>query len=656
MLKVVRTAKDATGRQVFVDWDPDTAVIRVRPRVDEGTDSDRDALNDKHPDIMIKIEDITRLDVGVSRPTKRLGAQPAAIPKPVKCFSLSVGDSMSLDFEAKSLVERDSAVSFITGLQDKIKTPLGIRGVQTSHDNSNAILEGTASSLFSETEEQFRSHINLSPLNRTHIHSGTPKSQSQYSERVLETPRTPLEQGTETSLAFDFNTPGGVAKEGATSKRSISLPTLNDTPKTAISAPQIGRRTSTLDLLLPRTAHNNSSTTSPDDDARDNAPDNGEDVMDKTTDEDKENGGFPDDEVNMLAVTIIESDSFKNGSVEVTGSEWSASDEWASSKAATHTGSSEEENDNRVERKNTNQYAMTTVSVQQASISTALTYVDDAELVSMANQMTDPWCTDDICTAALKDVAEACKGIFDVKQERVAKEAQSRGNIDYLDVLGNNSAIVKFLSVGDVWNGSSTKSSNVASISRIQNRASKMNEQAVRRQKLRSEMTFEAAETREKMHFLQTVNSCDDLDRAGRKNSRTSAQASNVNDQFDIMQQMVNIVATEPSKPHDSEILYYDSDPEFVRERRLRKGPRRVTAERNNAVEVEEKKKSRRRTLSGIPIDRLRMGGRHKTMDEGLVAEVIEVSLHFGANGAVFLITQSLTPLFCPLSCSGHEK
>ena len=643
---MIRTAKDATGRTVFVDWDPNTAVLRVRPRIDERTDSDRDALKNEHLDIMIKIQDIIRLDVGVARPTKRLGAQPASGPKPVKCFSLvvtnnkNVGDSISLDFEAKSLVERDSAVSAITGLHDKIKTPLGIHGVQTSRDHGNVILEETASSLFIETEEQFRPHSNLSPLKRTHIHGGTPKLQSQYSERVLETPKTPLEQGTETSLAFDFNTPEGVEEEVATSKRKISLPTLNGNPQTAIAPLQIRCRTSTPDLLsyLPsfRTVHKNTSTTSPDDDARDNslaAPDDGEEVRDKTTDEDKENSGFPDDEVMELSTTIIESDSLKNGSVEVTGSEWSASDEWESSKGATYTGSSEDENDNRVEHKNTSnyEYDTTTVSVQQASIPTTLTNVEDAELLSMANQMAGPWCTDDICTAALKDVAEACKGIFHVKQERVAKEAQSRGDIDYLDVLGNNSAIVKFLSVGDVWNGSSTKSSNVASISRVQNRASKMNEQAVRRQKLRSEMTFEGAETREKMYFLQTVNSCDDLDRAGRKNSRTSAQASNINDQFDILQQMVGIVAQEPSKPHESEILYYDSDPEFVRERRLRKGPRRVTAEINNALEVEGKKKSRRRTLSGIPINRLRMGGHHKTMDEGLVAEVIEVSLPFGA-------------------------
>jgi hypothetical protein len=642
---VLRTAKDATGRKVFVDWDPDAAVLRLRPRSDEGTGSDRDALKDEHPDILIEIQDITRLEVGLNRPTKRLGAQPAASPKPVKCFSLvvrnkSVGDSINLDIEAESLVERDSAVSAITGLQDKMKTHLGIQGVQTNRDDGNAILEETVNSLFSECEEQFRPHGDLSPLKRTHIHSGTPKSQSQYSERVLETPRTPFEQGTETSLAFDFNSPGGVEKEVATSKRNISLPTLNDIPKTAIWALGIGRRTSNpdlpSDLLSPRTAQNNSSTTSPDDDARDNsfaAPDDGEDVRDKTTDEEKEYGGFPDDEVKELSVTIIESDSSKNGSVEVTGSEWSASDESESSRAVKDTGSSEEENDDRAECKNTSKYTMPTVrvSVQHASISTALTNVDDAELVAMANQMADPWCTDDICTAALKDVADACKGIFHVKQERVAKEAQSRGEIDYFDVLGNNSAMVKLLSVGDVWNGSSTKSSNVVSISRVQNRASKMNEQAVRRQKLRSEMTFEAAEIREKMYFLQTVNSSDDLDRAGRKNSRTSTQASNVNDQFDLFQHMVNIVAQEPSKPHDPEILYYDSDPEFVRERRLRKGPRRVTAERNNALEVEEKNKSRRRTLSGIPIDRLRMGGRHKTMDEGLVAEVIEVSLHFGA-------------------------
>jgi hypothetical protein len=643
---VVRTAKDATGRTVFVNWDPDTAVLRVRPRIDEGTDSDRDALKDEHPDIMIKIQDITRLDVGVGRPTKRLGAQPATNPKPVKCFSLvvtrskSVGDSISLDFEAKSLVERDSAVSAITGLQDKIKDSLGIHGVQTSRDCGNAVFEEMASSRLIEIEEQFRPRSNLSPLKRTHIHSGTPKPQSLYSGRVLETPRTPLEQGTETSLAFDFNTPESVEGEVATSERKISLPTLNGNSKTAISTLQIGRRASTPDLPSylppPRTARNSSSTTSPDDAARDNslaASDDEEDVRDMTRDEDKENGGFPDDEVVELSVTIIESDGLKIGSVDVTGSEWSASDEWHSSKAATDTGSSEEENDNRVERKNTikYEYAPTTVSVLQASLSTALTNVDDDDLVTMANQMADPWCTDDICTAALKDVAEACKGIFHVKQERVAKEAHSRGEIDYLDVLGNNSAIVKFLSVRDVWNGSSTKSSNVASISRVQNRASKMNEQAVRRQKLRSEMTFEAAERREKMYFLQTVNSCDDLDRAGRKNSRTFAQASNVNDQFDILQQMVGIVSKEPAKADDSEILYYDSDPEFVRERRLRKGPRRVTAERNNALEVEEKKKSRPRTLSGISIDRLRMGGHHKTMDEGLVAEVIEVSLHLEA-------------------------
>ena len=266
--------------------------------------------------------------------------------------------------------------------------------------------------------------------------------------------------------------------------------------------------------------------------------------------------------------------------------------------------------------------------------------VDEVELVTVgANQLSEPWCTDDVCSAALKDLAETCKGIFDMKRKAVAEQQSQNENQramveNYITgVLGAPFAMVSFLSVGDVWNNAYgwKKPEKVEPTKRIQNRASVPNSQAIRFQRLKNEMTFEAAEGREKLHYLQTVNSFDDLHDFRKRNERHQASTTNdLSATSTMFQHMVaNILQPQPKDAQVDNILYYDSDPEDIRESTLRIGPRRAKAKRMNAV-AGDGLKARRRTLDGVPIKVLGASSRSlKKMDDLLVADIIEVSSFF---------------------------
>ena len=147
---------------------------------------------------------------------------------------------------------------------------------------------------------------------------------------------------------------------------------------------------------------------------------------------------------------------------------------------------------------------------------------------------------------------------------------------------------------------------------------------------LRSEMTFEATQrhTREKLQFVQTVTSLDDLDvvRRRKERRRGPAPSSDFHHQFDsttLLQHVVGNILAPGETGQNEEVLYYDSDPECSRVHTTGRGPRRVQAERAN--KIEHATRNRRRSLSGIPINRLVNGRRWKKLDDGLVAEIIEV-------------------------------
>jgi hypothetical protein len=140
-------------------------------------------------------------------------------------------------------------------------------------------------------------------------------------------------------------------------------------------------------------------------------------------------------------------------------------------------------------------------------------------------------------------------------------------------------------------------------------------------------MTFEAAQANDTMQFVQTINSNDDIDRAGRWKRKVKRFASATGDQLDssvFLHNVVgNITSEDTNESDESEVLFYDSDPEYTRERSLRRGPRRAIAERENALKGANRKRG---TLSGVPMNRLNIGRRWKKMDDDLITEIIEVS------------------------------
>ena len=159
----------------------------------------------------------------------------------------------------------------------------------------------------------------------------------------------------------------------------------------------------------------------------------------------------------------------------------------------------------------------------------ALTAVEDGELANFAaNQLTGPWCTDDVCTASLNGLADSLKGIFDLhdnscqglqegggEHQRVAAEKYITG------FLGNNTNMTELLSVKDLWNVAATKHAAGKEIQmrKVQNRAASVDGKAVRLNGLKTLMTFNGANTAKHMTFLQTISSFDDVNRSGKRRS-----------------------------------------------------------------------------------------------------------------------------------------
>jgi hypothetical protein len=623
-----------------LDLDPEgSGQLRIQDR--------EDANKSKPADIRLEIQDIVRIE------TDSLSLSNYVDIQPVKSLSVVLknrgGDPASFDFEAESLVDRDAIISAMLALIDTTKT-------LAKHQKSNSSPKSDQSAETAEQIKQSPGHGktertrtigNLSPLKRTHIHGGTPISQATRAMQSTGTPHTPGEMGTETSLVyFDFKHmdsplqgPDNV-EQTRTPKNSITLPSLNDLNEKSPGPFVIGPRNTHDNLQMDRlpTIVSNDSEASKqvsvvDDDIRDiyyaaAEGDDMRDIYDTTSDgksHDPKSGPSQHtesdikEEKDSLGTYYVSSDSSRDASVLLTGGDFSDSEEWNGSRPGTVKTVSALHDDESINR----------------SLN-ALASVDDAELVFIANQIADPWCTDDICTLALKDITDACKSIFDmkhqVKEEMHAQNENQRGIVeDYISgALGAPSAMASLLSVGHGWNAPArAPASSGTERNRFRNRAGVRDAQALKWQLLRGEMTFVAAEkvSREKMQYVQTVNSSDDVDWNERKNTKGVKLSSMLSDQADSASIFQLFSTQTPAKDPEDEILYYDSDPEFARARNFSKGSRRALAEKFNVVKPTEKPR-RRRTLSGIPLNCLAGTGRRlKNMDDGVVSEIIEVSV-----------------------------
>lgn len=250
-------------------------------------------------------------------------------------------------------------------------------------------------------------------------------------------------------------------------------------------------------------------------------------------------------------------------------------------------------------------------------------------------------CADaDICTLALRDLAETCSGIFGKREK--SYEAEQRIIVEeYIaSALGSPSAMYSYLTEGDVWNaesapavGGKNEKGGLANGDRVRNRASSLNAQATRLRTLRNEMTFVAAlkQSKERMYFVQTTQSFDDMSRSGK--GRKVKAATDVANSFHTSALLKHVVGnmmmpdqSGPVQEEKEEVAYYDSDPEDARPRTMKKGPRRVTADRLNRVEGNDEKSPRHEALSGVGFENLTSNKKvSKKLDEEVIVEMVQV-------------------------------
>ena len=258
---------------------------------------------------------------------------------------------------------------------------------------------------------------------------------------------------------------------------------------------------------------------------------------------------------------------------------------------------------------------------------------------------TEPWCSDDVCSLALRDLADTCTGIFAMKPEdgmarksmsySVCLAASDQHELveEYIKTaLGAPDAVCSCIMEGDVWNAEEASpapedTEKPKSFSRqVRNRAHLLNAQASRLRTLRNEMTFVSAlkKSRERMHYIKTTQSFDDADPFSTK-SRAALKAADQFHSSALLKHVVDAMMLNESDETTSgdEVAFYDSDPEDIRPRTIRKrGPRRVEADRlNTQLNESSSPRARTRSLDKIPSKR-----RVKKLDEDVIKDIVQVS------------------------------
>ncbi len=267
-----------------------------------------------------------------------------------------------------------------------------------------------------------------------------------------------------------------------------------------------------------------------------------------------------------------------------------------------------------------------------------------------SGQLASAWCADDICSFALKDIADTCYGIFALKQDRarctlaVLPDEQLLMIEEYITTaLGAPSAVYAYLSEFDVWradapqNAAATRASTTTTPGPLRNRASILNAQATRLRKLRNEMTFAAAlrQSKQGTDYVQTTQSFDDVKFFGNKELKTAAERFHSSA---LLQSLIGNMAMPVPPVKEEEVAYYDSDPEDARSQTMHKrGPRKVGVEKSHRQTSSSSSvggTSRRRALSGGGFDKVTTSKRlSKKLEEETISQLVQVGANKGASG-----------------------
>ena len=289
--------------------------------------------------------------------------------------------------------------------------------------------------------------------------------------------------------------------------------------------------------------------------------------------------------------------------------------------------------------------------------------------VSSANLAATAWCPADSCALALNDIADTCTGIFALKQVEsscVGNEHQVVVEEFIASALGAPTAVYTYLTERDIWNTEGSSSTHEASRDArnavFRNRASLLNAQAARLRGLRNEMTFAAAlkQSKEKMQFVQTVQSFDDVyaRSAGTKKLKAATRAANRFHSSALLQTVVGNMKMHDTNGNSVEeeggVAFYDSDPEDSRHRNSKKGPRQLAASRiqitNDATPAAC---HHHHALSNVGFDEIGSGKKvSKRLDEETIVDIVHVS-----TSSVFVRSRPVPPLTqISISPAVHEQ
>jgi hypothetical protein len=542
--------------------------LRVRAREENNSDNENDGFKSNFSHVMLKVTDITRLEIGREKSTKKSSSS----PKQVKSFSVvlrkPVGNSNTFNFEAESPAERDSIIGGIKSVLELTKIPSESRRRRSSQSPH---LEDTRSK--NSRSSSFRRESTIDNMEKETVKSAANGKTDDIAGNA--------------AVYFDFDLP-------------------NDGPEAAIEAEVRN-------------------------DTGDRASDDDREAA--TSDSEHERKGRKEKktkEANEFAITVIEDPAERtNTSIEIAGINWSVDDIFCG--IAIGRGGSVPTSPTNNERTLQGKYGGEILwNPLQGCGSKALAAVDDSELAAMgANEISaGPFCTDDVCTTTLKDFTDTMKGIFEMKQH--SREGQPNDQKQRLmaeDYIANalgapTSVAANLLSVKDMWTATPEKPP-VPKKKTFQNRSRNWGAQAVRLARLRRQMTFQFADLSEKMPFVQVVSSYDDVERGGRFGKKLTSgliAKGPQNDSSQFLRAVVDNMERRDPSDSEEEILYYDSDPEDVREMALRRGPRRAIAELKNAS---KSAKPRREALSDIPMSRINLSRRLRRVDDDIVNEII---------------------------------
>lgn len=265
------------------------------------------------------------------------------------------------------------------------------------------------------------------------------------------------------------------------------------------------------------------------------------------------------------------------------------------------------------------------------------------------------WCGgNDICTLALRDIADACTGIFAMKAAGERTPLSSSVGSDQIllveefiaAALGAPASVYSYFAEGDIWSNETTPSTHHrfsaekgqrdTANSFVRNRATLLNAQAARLRTLRNEMTFAAAlkQSKERMQFVQTVCSFDDIYHSRNGRSQKLRVATEAADRFHSSPLLKSVVGN--MTMHDQsgftkemnvdEVVYYDSDPEDVRPRTNQdKAPRRAVVDRLHEDASDNLKANwRQQALTGNGFDEIGTTKRlSKKLDDEVIVEIV---------------------------------